>query len=86
MLFQNYEVKYLEKFFYLFFSYRVEINLTDTVVVVSYVRRYKMSEIQPRKGIILHTKSLKNKQKNAIFNFNAIWYSMMKNDSTRNFR
>ena len=47
----------------------VKINLTDTVVVVSYVRRYKISEIQPRKGIILHTKSLKNKQKYAIFNF-----------------
>ena len=75
------------KVFRLVFSaIAVEINLTDTVVVVSYVRRYKMSEIQPRKGIILHTKSLENKQKNAIFNFNAIWYSMMKNDSTRKFR
>ena len=76
----------LKSFSTFFSAIAVEINLTDTVVVVSYVRRYKVSEIQPRKCIILHTKLLKNKQKNAIFNFNAIWYSMMKNDSTRKFR
>ena len=80
MLFQNYKVKYLEKFFDLFFSYRRRNQPDWYCSSIFFVRRYKMSEIQPRKGIILHTKSLKKKRKmqfSILTQYGTAWWKMI---------
>ena len=63
-----------------FFSYRRRNQPDWYCSSIFFVRRYKMLEIQPCKGIILHTKSLKKKRKmqfSILTQYCTAWWKMI---------